>query len=78
MAEYGEVVVKTKKTIVLTDERLRAAQMLADGLLRKEIAKRLKKSVRTVEWDFNIMRKLLNAQTLPALVAKLFRRGLIK
>ena len=66
MAEYGEVVVKTKKTIVLTDERLKAAQMLADGLLRKEIAKRLKKSVRTVEWDFNIMRKLLNAQTLPA------------
>lgn len=78
MKTYGDVVVKTKKTILISEQRITIAQMIADDYCRKDIAKHFKVSVRTIETHCNLMRRALGCQSITAMVVSLFRKGLIK
>lgn len=78
MSDYANVLVKTKKDVVITSQKIAIAQMIANDISRKDIAKKMKLSIRTVEMHVDSMRYLLGCDTTPALIAVLFRKGLIK
>lgn len=78
MKTYGDIVVKTKKTILISEQRIIIAQMIADDYCRKDIAEHFKVSVRTIETHCNLMRTALGCQSIAATIASLMRKGLIK
>lgn len=78
MAVYGNLVIKTKKTIFITEDKIKIAQMVADDVSRKEIASKTKRSVRTIEAHIDSMRLALGIQSTPALIAYLMRKKFIK
>lgn len=74
----GDIIVKKRNTVILTGRRVELAQLIADDWTRKEIAKKYKVSVRAIESHCNAMRKSLGCNGIPAMIAVLFRKGLIK
>lgn len=64
--------------VMLTDRELETLTLLADGLLKKEIADQLGISITTVATHVSNIYEKLNVQNAPAAVAKAFRMGIFQ
>tara|TARA_R110000868_G_scaffold148180_1_gene369907 strand:- start:412 stop:648 length:237 start_codon:yes stop_codon:yes gene_type:complete len=78
MSNYANIIIQSPKDVVITEQKIKIAQMVADGIDRKSIAKKTKLSIRTIEAHIDSMRKILACESTPALIAVLFRKNLIK
>ena len=78
MSNYANIIIQAPKDVVITEQKIKIAQMVADGIDRKSIAKKTKLSIRTIEAHIDSMRKILACETTPSLIAVLFRKNLIK
>ncbi|MDF7800135.1 response regulator transcription factor [Pontiellaceae bacterium B1224] len=67
---------ETEMEKLLTDRELETLSLLADGLLKKEIADQLGISITTVATHVGNIYEKLNVQNAPAAVAKAFRMGI--
>lgn len=74
----GEIIVKKKNMVILTGRRVELAQLMADDWSTSEIAAKYKVSTRTIEGHRDAMRKALGCAHVPAMIAVLMRKGLIK
>ena len=75
---YGDLVVKTNKTVILPQSNIEICQMIADDLTREQIAEKLGVKKRSVDDKFHIMKKKLGCQTIMGVIGILFRKGLLK
>jgi len=66
------------KNITMFTQKLKILQMMADDVPRKQITDHFKLSSRTIEYRLDTMKKSFECESVPALIAKLFRRGLLK
>jgi DNA-binding CsgD family transcriptional regulator len=78
MSNYANIIIQAPKDVVITEQKIKIAQLVADDVHRKDIAKKMKLSIRTIEAHLDSMRYLLGVKSTPALIASLFRRNVLK
>ena len=71
-------VISAKDGIFVTDKEIELVQMLSDGHRNKSISEQLAISVRTVEDRLDKLRAKTGCKSLPQLVAKFIRDGVIE
>lgn len=76
--QVNELVVLKSTQLTIKEEDAALVQMAADGLSRIEMAKKTKKSKRTIESRFEAMKDVVDAKSLSHLTAIFFRKGFIK
>lgn len=75
---YGEVHIKTKKSLIVSERYIKYIQCMADDKSNKEIAAELNISIRTIETYWYRCQTLFGVTTKTGLVALLLRENLIK
>lgn len=78
MNEQKKIIVKSDNIALVSETQLRLVQLAADDIPRKDIAKELNLSPRTIEMYYDKIRHKFDCNTIPGLVALFFRNGLIK
>lgn len=73
-----KIIVKSANIALVSEVQLKLVQLAADDMPRKDIAKELNLSPRTVEMYYDKIRHKFDCNTMPGLVALFFRNGLIK
>ena len=72
------MLVANPKSIIISNEKKEIMQMLVDDLPRKQIAHKMKIDIRSIEGYLTTLKKNFGVESVYALIAVLFRKGIIK
>lgn len=78
MPSKKEIVVLKDSAITIDEKDIKLVQMYANGMSRNDMSKKTNKSVRTVEARIDKIKLIVNAKSIPNLIAFFFRNNLIK
>lgn len=73
-----DIVIATTKSVILSERQVEIAKLISNEVSRKDIAKQLGISVRTIEKHLEVVKEKLGVHSQTAMIATLLRQKIIE